>query len=142
MGLELVNNAGLAELADAMINWSNTIERRRYFREYYKNRRQKQLELVAQFHNRIVACFKCNSKTELEIDHIDKAQKKFNVNRKMLNKEELSKCQLLCRNCHEDKTSTELMNNEHGSPRMSMRCKCSICKTALYFHRRRYKGRN
>ncbi len=57
-------------------------------------------------------CMKCGTTDRLEFDHIDRTTKKYviasRVNNKWDNlKEELDKCQLLCVDCHLQKTAKE-----------------------------------
>ena len=57
-------------------------------------------------------CKKCSSVEQLEFDHIDRATKSFAItkywNRKWeIIKPELDKCQLLCHDCHKEKTKVE-----------------------------------
>lgn len=77
---------------------------------------------LKQYHNRRASflvelggeCVECGSLDRLEFDHINPAEKSFNVGSNMVSKsmtdlrEELRKCQLLCRACHEAKTKTDL----------------------------------
>lgn len=56
-------------------------------------------------------CIKCGSKERLELDHINPTEKEWNPKRSMCSKKlsknfwnEINKCQLLCYNCHKEKT--------------------------------------
>jgi len=56
-------------------------------------------------------CVKCGSKQQLELDHINPEEKEWNPKRSMCSKnlterfwKEINKCQLLCYNCHKEKT--------------------------------------
>src|SRR5262245_61881226 len=54
-------------------------------------------------------CWRCGSKDKLEIDHIDKHSKKYVVTKGWRRPDidrELTKCQLLCKPCHEKKHNT------------------------------------
>ena len=57
-------------------------------------------------------CVECGSTETLEFDHIDPSTKSFNISggyhkpREVL-EEELSKCQLLCKACHIEKTKKD-----------------------------------
>lgn len=87
-------------------------------------------------------CVKCGSTEQLELDHIDRATKihhsiwSWRKDRRLA---ELEKCQPLCKNCHQDKTSVEnqkpLVHGNSGYDRM---CRCDICKSA---HSERMKKR-
>ena len=58
-------------------------------------------------------CEKCSSTKKLEFDHIDPSTKLFDVSAGLLRKmsslwAEVEKCQLLCRECHIEKSASEL----------------------------------
>lgn len=82
----------------------------------------------------------------LEIDHIDRTQKLFNLSARwsapksvLLN--ELAKCQLLCNSCHASKTALESMATEHGrwATYQKRGCRCNLCVDFMrsYFRNRR-----
>lgn len=61
------------------------------------------------------SCAECGEDdfSELQFDHIDPSTKVFTIahgwsRKKQIVYEELDKCQLLCRNCHEEKTIEDL----------------------------------
>lgn len=74
-----------------------------YQREWMARRRQ------AYFHDK--SCVRCGATDNLELDHVDPAQK---VSHRVWSwsearrAEEISKCQILCRRCHAEKTSLDL----------------------------------
>lgn len=76
---------------------------RNYIKKYYKRKRSEYIKLLGG------SCSKCGSEIELQFDHIDPSIKTFNIG-KLLNYskakvlEELKKCQLLCIECHDNKT--------------------------------------
>ena len=85
-------------------------------------------------------CVNCGSKNNLEFDHLEPSQKKFKISEILdwgeLNiKAETSKCQLLCKQCHHQKT---LKNLEYGAeaPHGSLwryrkyKCRCDDCNDA------------
>lgn len=87
-------------------------------------------------------CVRCGSTKRLELDHIIKADKSFNITQFWsisLERydEELAKCQLLCHNCHVQK-SFESRDwgkgygaTTHGSSSMyKLGCRCRECKDA------------
>ena len=84
---------------------------RRVMREFQREWRAKRR--ADYFEDR--SCVKCGSTEKLELDHIDPSTKKYNPNRlwsmsdsnpdKMA---ELSKCQVLCKECHDGKTRGDL----------------------------------
>ena len=91
-------------------------------------------------------CVRCNSCTDLQIDHIDHLDKSFNVSNnwglswdKLV--VELDKCQLLCAECHFQKTLEEgsfakgpsnQPQNLHGTvwTYNKHKCRCEECKAA------------
>lgn len=115
-----------------------------YHREYYKKRRQEILDYLGG------ACVVCGTSDSLEVDHINKTEKSFNISKKMSvknNSTELDKCQLLCQKHHREKTSRENSGFTHGTRHgyMNHRCtcpKCSAAKRAWYDERnaKRRKG--
>jgi hypothetical protein len=117
-------------------------ERRLYQRQYRKNLRQNALDYLGG------KCIKCGSSEDLEFDHIDPSTKKANISSmldapKTLFWEEVRKCQILCHDCHLEKTriylkivnvgkvpANKIVNPEHGTERMYSRekCRCVLCK--------------
>lgn len=90
-------------------------------------------------------CNVCGSVRNLEIDHINRDSKEFNisvswgVSEKRFQKE-LQKCQLLCSQCHKTKSISESVTIKHGTWGMIRRkCKCTVCKTfsSAYFKKRK-----
>ena len=78
-------------------------------RHYYKKRN----ELIKQLGGKCVICG-CTDYSKLEFDHINPFSKKIDISNKITSpniiKEELGKIQLLCRNCHINKTKTDNSN--------------------------------
>ncbi len=84
-------------------------------------------------------CVGCGETENLEFDHIDPYSKTKKVTRdfgtaswKSL-KEELDKCQLLCKDCHREKTIEERRSLvEHGTITMygKYKCRCESCREA------------
>jgi hypothetical protein len=64
-------------------------------------------------------CSKCGSTEHLEFDHISPNDKSFNIS-KLLNRSkqetdiELQKCQLLCHNCHLEKSRKDISIQNSG----------------------------
>lgn len=90
---------------------------REYHREYSKNYYYKRKhELFDKLGGK---CAKCGSTEHLEFDHIDPENKSFNIS-KLLNHsknavdEELSKCQLLCHDCHLQKSKVDISKRVSG----------------------------
>lgn len=99
---------------------------------------------------------KCGSTTDLQFDHINPATKLHNLTT-MFSKssqtqidEELAKCQLLCKECHEAKSRAEQMGRpawnkgsrqDHGSyfGVYTLKCTCPDCATYLTDRKARRK---
>ena len=83
-------------------------------------------------------CAKCGSSERIEIDHIDPALKEYKIatiwsRRKEIRDYELAKCQLLCYDCHKEKTvGHSLKDMKHGTFSMyqSRKCRCEECRAA------------
>ena len=79
---------------------------RKYMLERYHKQREEAIRLLGG------KCVWCGSKNRLNIDHIDVGLKKLNMARQYCNKdkyfEELEKCQLLCDDCHIEKSKNEI----------------------------------
>jgi hypothetical protein len=90
-------------------------------------------------------CIKCGSDKFLQADHIDPSTKihhSFWTWSEARRELELSKCQLLCRACHFDKSHREQWGRsprEHGHARMyeMFGCRCSKCKLAKQIKRKK-----
>ena len=81
-------------------------------------------------------CAQCGSLNELEVDHVDPATKvshgvwSWSEPRRTA---ELAKCQVLCRVCHQKKTTSEAYRPRvHGTVAMYKRgkCRCPLCREA------------
>jgi len=87
---------------------------RAYSQQYYHTRRN---NIIQDLGGR---CVRCGSSENLEIDHCDPTKKHFNIG-DLLNhskeevERELTKCQLLCHNCHRKKSNEELQIRNSGS---------------------------
>ena len=86
-------------------------------------------------------CVQCGSTKQLEFDHIDPSDKEFTIGSNLTYprekvREELKKCQLLCRGCHIEKHKSE-----HGSLGMysHYKCRCDLCKEAWNKRSREYR---
>lgn len=82
-------------------------------------------------------CVKCGSKENLEFDHKDPKLKILDLTARWGTKiekllTEINKCQLLCRECHIQKSISEAVIIEHGTENTWKRhkCRCSLCKKA------------
>ena len=81
-------------------------------------------------------CVVCGSKRNLELDHIDRNTKVshdiWSWNKKR-QEEEISKCQILCHECHSKKTYNDLYANlpkSHGVTGYRNGCRCFVCREA------------
>lgn len=92
-------------------------------------------------------CKNCESTYRLEFDHIDRSKK---VSHRIWSwseeriSEELSKCQLICKKCHQEKTATEMgykLGPTHGttSGYDHHKCRCRPCTSAKTERMRRYR---
>jgi len=81
-------------------------------------------------------CKQCGSSDRLEVDHVNRATK---IDHKVWSwspkrrAKELAKCQILCHDCHQEKTSQEAapphgVNTRYTSPRW--KCRCDACRKA------------
>lgn len=92
------------------------------------------------------SCVECGSTEQLELDHIDPAQKVthriWSWSAKRRN-EELAKCQILCSDCHSDKTINESQTARCGDASMYRRgCRCESCTLAQRDRMRDYRNKN
>jgi hypothetical protein len=121
-----------------------------WHKEYRIKRRQEFIELLGG------KCIKCNSTEDLEFDHIDPETKLFSIGNIWWKSytillEEVKKCQLLCYDCHKEKTIKERSLPEdrpikHGTltAYTSRKCRCTECRKAANDYsnnRRRLYGR-
>ena len=109
-------------------------QQRAFNREWLRKRRE------AFFADK--SCVKCGSRKEMQLDHKDPDQK---VSHRIWSwsKErrdaEIAKCQVLCYECHLDKTIKENSRPiTHGNSGYDRFCRCERCKTA---HSKRMKER-
>lgn len=113
---------------------------RRYMLARYHRRRAQIIEQLGS------KCNRCGSTDNLEIDHRDARKKGFDIGKRLAGiaeaklVEEVKKCQLLCRTCHEDKsiidTGKVRAKGTHGTLSAFNHCKCEQCKKAKadYMH--------
>ena len=105
----------------------------RYMKEYmlkrYHTRRAEAIQKLG-------GSCQCGVTNDLQFDHIDRNTKSFtiaklsSVNDKAF-WEEISKCQLLCHECHQKKTLTDLgqvsAKTTHGTLSSYRYCRCQTC---------------
>jgi 5-methylcytosine-specific restriction endonuclease McrA len=89
-------------------------------------------------------CVKCGSDKDLEVDHIDPATKtSHNVWSWTLERRnaELVKCQVLCYECHLNKTiEFRMQKRAHGTTTMyALKYRCTDCRNANTTYRRQYR---
>lgn len=109
------------------------IDKEGFKRFNYRKNRDLAIELLGG------KCVVCGSTQQLEIDHIDRATKSFDLGDWLSVctpaelKEELAKCQLLCHPHHMEKSIRERGQTpaagRHGLSSYKF-CKCSICTKA------------
>jgi hypothetical protein len=98
------------------------------------------------------ACRRCGSMEDLEIDHIDPRLKTMNVSRVVCEKwdeafyKELENCQLLCTECHLEKTKEDMQylpSGTHGTITMAThgKCRCDACRAIKSIYQREYRVR-
>ena len=113
-------------------------------RRIYHERREAALWLLGG------CCTYCGVVKNLQFDHIDPAYKKFSITRYIRWKQwddimaELSKCQLLCRKCHKNKTKKiDGIEAKHGTGGMYRhhKCRCAACREVNNFYAREHKAR-
>lgn len=115
---------------------------REYQREWMRKRRAEYFQGKC--------CVVCGTREHLELDHIDPKKKidhkiwSWAESRRM---RELRKCQILCTNCHQDKTFQDFGWQRHGtrSAYRDQKCRCVECRAwntqrlRLYWQRRRLR---
>lgn len=90
------------------------------------------------------SCMECGSTEQLELDHIDPALKVshriWSWSAERRNKE-LTKCQVLCTDCHLGKTVSESRTSQCGDASMYRRgCRCDRCKFSQRLRMREYRA--
>ena len=93
-------------------------------------------------------CANCGATEELEIDHINREDKSYNIgqiltsgNENML-RAELAKCQVLCHTCHKDKSAQEAAVEHGGGKAGKKNCKCDPCRLKKNEYLREWKRKN
>lgn len=112
---------------------------RDYMKTRYETRRSQILEKLGG------CCVKCGSSENLEIDHVDRNKKKFDIGKAIAGwswvklNAELEKCQLLCKKHHQDKTIEE-NSVEHGQGATGKRgCHCELCGPLKQKYTQKYR---
>ncbi len=98
-------------------------ERQQYIRKYQREwlTRRRQQWLVENG-----PCRQCGASNDLQIDHINPADKKLHARglfsrTEKVRLDELSKCQVLCKKCHNIKTKKDLSEMQTGKPKFNCR---------------------
>lgn len=115
-------------------------------REYMKKRYRKRIQAARE---RLGGCCVwCGSVENLHFDHIDPSTKEMLVSEAVYCSEvrfwaEVEKCQLLCLDCHTEKSSEDGSNSpspDHGerSKYASHGCRCEACTKAQRDYMRKY----
>lgn len=121
--------------------------RKEYYKEWFAKIRQERIDYLGG------QCVKCGSVEKLEFDHIDPSLKEFDISAVCYSIEniidELNKCQLLCEDCHLEKTKEDSMTkycthghemteeNTYWAVRKSGR-RDRRCKECRKVHKQRY----
>ncbi len=118
-----------------------------YMKNYMLNRYYKRRN---DFINRLGnKCVSCGKKDNLELDHIDPSIKSFNISKALSSwsikkiEAEFVKLQLLCKECHIQKTIIDKSNSpwKHGTLSDYRYCKCLLCKKAKSDYMKEYNKR-
>jgi 5-methylcytosine-specific restriction endonuclease McrA len=116
--------------------------------KYLKNREYMKAYQNKWLHNRRTEwikangpCKKCSTWNNLEVDHIDPSKKQMRIaviwsRKKEVRDAELSKCQVLCKSCHFEKTAKENKEFGHGTPVKYATCDCVVCNQMKNLHKR------
>lgn len=116
------------------MGYKNTEQQREYQRQWMANRRAAYLADKA--------CIVCGCTDDLEVDHVDRSLKISHRIWSWSNERrdaELSKCQILCKTHHAEKTSIEKSRPiTHGNSGYDRGCRCTEC---YYAHSERMKMR-
>jgi len=107
------------------MGYKDPVKQREYTRKWMAARRKAWLDENG-------PCVRCGSSDQLEVDHIDPSQK-ITHNVWSWTKEkrdvELAKCQVLCSDCHKQKTRDEGPQAQHGTNHMYDKgCRCEPCR--------------
>lgn len=124
-----MDNAGSSPVTGTTTDWNA------YMRSYQKRRyAERSAYAIVQLGG---SCVMCGSVEFLEFDHIDRSTKLFDVKqllyKRSLDNEdlvnELAKCQLLCKPCHQQKTAAESTVGHGGGVAGVGNCPCELCKS-------------
>lgn len=130
-----MDDAGSSPVTEAYNAYMRSYSRRRY-----AERSQMAIELLGG------VCAECGSMDDLQVDHVDPSTKLFDVKQLLYKRrldapevlDELAKCQLLCRLCHEAKTGSERSVEHGGGLSGKKNCACSPCRARKAEYMRAY----
>ena len=111
----------------------NKEERSEYAKKWREENKENRLEYAKAHRDKRRAycreylggkCVVCGTTHNLQFDHIKREEKKYNITEKLTIKfdnlkEELDKCQLLCVDCHLEKTAKEWADITHNTVPLS-----------------------
>lgn len=123
--------------------------RDRWNAHFRERREARRIEALAALGGR---CVRCWSDEDLHFDHIDPATKCYDIGnilvyRKETLDAELAKCQLLCGQCHRDKTIEKREYSKstprHGSAYLynEFKCRCEECRAWKREYDQGYRAR-
>lgn len=109
-----------------------------YHLKRYYERRAKALVLLGGH------CASCSTTEGLEIDHIDRTTKRYDVGQAGLAEQKfwdevLTKCHLLCRQCHRLKSAQERAVEHGGGISGKRNCPCAPCRARKNEYMRTWK---
>ena len=117
-------------------------ERSSYWLDRYHKRMQEGRDFLGN------KCVKCGATETLEFDHINPEEKSFALTSEWSKAKsiwwaELQKCQLLCEECHLQKTVLEQRTTLHGTWGMyrNRKCRCDTCKSFVGAYHKELKAR-
>jgi 5-methylcytosine-specific restriction endonuclease McrA len=110
----------------------------KYMKERWSKRRLQAVEFLGG------CCKQCGSTESLEFDHVDPSTKIMTIARASARSEtffweEVKKCQLLCTDCHKQKTSIDIGVPHGGGKSGKRNCPCAPCKARKAEYMRDYK---
>lgn len=123
----------------------NTDKNKEYMKKYLLNRYYKRKKEGRNILGN--KCNKCGSTIKLEFDHVNPNDKSFTIcelwgvsHDRFI--KEIKKCQILCKDCHQQKTREDLGQQDarktHGTLSSYRYCKCDLCKKANSDWQRNY----
>ena len=121
-----------------------TEQTKRYKRRYQAIKYKRIMSLIKELLGG--KCVACGATEQLEIDHINMAEKEFDMTKAMTYSrkkvlEEMAKCQLLCKSCHLEKTKRDNPKTvDHGGGLTGKRnCRCELCAPLKNKYNKKYR---